>query len=45
MKDDIKSIPWNQESSNLDMISWRIEDWSGEKISDEEIAILTNIKP
>ena len=30
---DFKSIPRNQKSSNLDLISWRNQDSSGEKIS------------
>ena len=34
MKDNFKSIPRNQESSNLDLICAEIEDRSGEKISE-----------
>ena len=43
MKDNFKSIPRNQESSIWTWFRGEIEDWSGEKISDEEIAILMKI--
>ena len=40
---DIKSIPQNQESSNLDLISWRNRRFKWRENSDEEIAILMKI--
>ena len=39
MKENFKSIPRNQEPSNLVLIFREIEDRSGENFLDEEIAV------